>query len=455
MSTPPTGLLKRPARVFYGWWIVVIGVIVDAVTHGTFQRGFSVYFLHIQPELSISRAAYSMADLLGRLEAGILGPGIGYLIDRLGAGTLMFVGGLLLGVGFISLSFVHSYLYFMLVFVGLLSLGVRIGSNNACIPAINQWFRRKRTLAMSIVYSGQGMGGTVITPILGLMVVGLGWRTSAVICGIAVLCIVVPLSLLVRRSPESMGLMPDGDRIVPPQPLPGPGQRGRDEMGLELSAPAKGSDPGSQESVGWDFTTIEALRTPSFWLFVLALGLRDSVHAGYQWHMVPLMVWSGVSLTTAAFFVGLMSLTSVLFAPCMGWAGDRWSKQRISAASMASAALAMLVLMASSGQLWQLTIFVILLALADTVMPINWSLLGEFFGRKNFATLAGWYRVPSTMMVMWAPVWVGWVFDRTDSYFWALVPLIVISVVSGFFYWIMPSPKIPARAPRAAGPQHP
>ena len=433
--------MERPARIFYGWWIVVIGVIVDAITHGTFQRGFSVYFLHIQPELGISRAAYSMADLLGRLVAGIMGPVIGYLIDRLGPGTLMVVGGLLLGAGFISLSFVHSYLYFMLVFVGLLSLGVRIGSNNACIPAVNQWFRRKRTLAMSLLYSGQGLGGTVITPILGLMVVGLGWRTSAVICGIAVLGIIVPISFFVRRSPESMGLLPDGDRMEPPQPLPSPGQRGR--------------DPASQESTDWDFTTMEALRTPSFWIFVLALGLRDSVHSGYQWHMVPFMVWSGVSLTTAAFFVGFMSLTSMLVAPFIGWAGDRWSKQRISAASMAFAALAMIVLMFSSGQLWQLAIFVTLLAIADTVMPINWSILGDFFGRKSFATLAGWYRVPSVMMVMWTPVWVGWVFDRTDSYFWALVPLIVISVVSGFFYLIMPRPKIPARAFRGSVPQLP
>ena len=444
-----SGLMRRPARVFYGWWVVAIALIVDTLIQGAFQRGFSVYFLPIQSELGISRAAYSLADLLGRLQGGIQGPIVGYLIDRVGPARLMATGGVLSGLGFILLSFTHSYVYFLLIFVGLLSLASRTGYNNASIPAVNQWFRRKRSLAMSIVYTGQGFGGAFITPAVALMVVGLGWRGSAFISGIVVLAVVVPLSLLVRRSPESMGLLPDGVRAEASPAPPGSARRCGHGAGVEDSGFATTQTSSREESADADFTAMEAMRTSSYWLYVLAVGLRDTVHAGTQWHLVPLMVWSGVSATTAALFVGLTSIIHLILNPCVGWMGDRWPKQRMCASTMVAGALAVVVLMLSSGRLWELAIFAILLAFSETVLPLNWSLLGDFFGRRSFATLAGWYRVPSQIMSMSTPVWVGLVFDRTGSYFWALVPFVILFCLSAFFYWTLPRPK---RIRRSSGP---
>ena len=50
------------------------------------------------------------------------------------------------------------------------------------------------------------------------------------------------------------------------------------------------------------------------------------------------------------------------------------------------------------------------------------------------------------LMSMSTPMWMGWVFDRTDSYVWALIPLAIANGVSAFFYWTLPKPKPPARA---------
>ena len=204
-----SGLFKRPANVFYGWWIVAISLAVDSLIQGTFNRGFSVYFLPLQKDLGISRAAYSLADLLGRLEGAAQAPVVGYLIDRLGSRSMMAAGGVISGLGFILLSFTQSYLYFLLVFVGL-AMASRLGYNIASIPTVTRWFHRKRSLAISIVSTGQGSGGALIIPIVGLMVFNFGWRPTAFISGVVLLAVVVPLSLLIRPSPESMGLMPDG-----------------------------------------------------------------------------------------------------------------------------------------------------------------------------------------------------------------------------------------------------
>ena len=75
--------------MFYGWWIVVVSAIIDALKHGTFNRGFTLYVLPLRQELGIGGAAISVADMLGRMVAGILGPLVGYATDRLGARTML------------------------------------------------------------------------------------------------------------------------------------------------------------------------------------------------------------------------------------------------------------------------------------------------------------------------------------------------------------------------------
>ncbi|MCE2463795.1 MAG: MFS transporter [Dehalococcoidia bacterium] len=455
------GALKRPNRVFYGWWIVVIGLITSALKHGTFNRGFTIYILPIQNSLGIDRTAISLAETLGRLEGGLHGPVVGYLTDRFGGGALMAAGGLISGLGFILVSFTHNYLYFMLVYVGLISLGVRAGYENASIPAVNQWFRRKRSLAMALVSAGQGLGCAAIPPLLGVMVfsLGLGWRTSALVSGVAILAIVVPLSFLVRRSPESMGLLPDGAR--PDVPLSSTSQesgageeQGRKDMATPQGpGPTTVGTPADRVPGEADFTTKEALRTRSYWLLVLAVGLRNSVHAGMSFHLAPLMVWSGVSEPTAAIFVGLMCFGILAFNPCAGWMGDRWSKQRISAVAMVSGILAVVMMLYSSGQLWQLAVFITFLAFSESANPLACAILGDFFGRRSFATLRGWQHLPDQLMSMLTPLWMGWIFVHTDeSYFWALIPIAVMYGLSAFFYWTIPRPEIPARL---ANPQSP
>ena len=428
--------MKRPANIFYGWWIVAISLVVDALGAGTFHRGFTLYFLPLQKDLGLSSTRFSLAQTLGRLEGGVQGPVVGYLTDRLGASTMMVAGGAALGLGFILLYFTHNYLYFLLVFVGLLSVGARLGYNNASTAAVNQWFRRKRGLAMSIVSTGQGLGGAAIVPLVALMVTGLSWRTSALVSGIAVLAVVVPLSLLVRRSPESMGLLPDGDRTKGPHTRLGtPGSQRNPPNPRDTRTPAAG-----QPSVEADFTAREAMRTSSYWLFVLAAGLRDAAHSGIQWHLARLIVMTGASLRASGFLIGFMSFTTIIFNPCFGWLGDKWPKQKISAVAMIGGALAMILLLYSSGQAWQMVVFVILLALSETSNFLTWAIMGDFFGRRSYATLRGWQHLPNQLMAMGTPLWMGWVFDRTDSLTWAVIPLAVLYGLAAFFYWTLRRP---------------
>jgi OFA family oxalate/formate antiporter-like MFS transporter len=429
MKQPPTqsAASQSQGKLFYGWWIVIIGCIQDAVKGGTFNTGFTLYFLPILTELHLSRAATSLPFSLAKLESAVEGPLVGYLIDRFDPRVMMVVGTLLAGLGFVLLAFTHSYVVFLLVFMGLLTLGFQAGFNHASMAAVNNWFRKKRGLAMSIVQTGQAIGGVVIFPLVALAVLKLGWRHAAFFSGILVLML-TPLALMVRRSPESMNLLPDGEDRVPENPATGvvrPVRRLRETE---------------------EFTSKEALRTSAFWLLAAFHGLRNVPYGGVSVHLVPLLVWKGLDQPTAAFFVGLMAFSTVIVRPLTGWLGDQWSKQKIGAMGVLLGGLSLVVLMYSDGALWQMVCFVILFSFGDAINSVTWALVGDFFGRQHFGSIRGWIGMIQSLAAMPAAVCTGWIYDQTQSYTYALVPFIVVYGLAALVLWQASPPKMPKKA---------
>lgn len=443
-----TRIFDAPQTVFYGWWIVAISAVSDSLKHGTFNRGFTFYVTPLSEKLGVGVGIVSLAEMLGRMEGGLQGPLLGWLNDKFGPRFIMVLGGAASGLGFIMFSFTESYIYFLVVFVGLMSMGFRAGFNNALMPAINQWFRRRRGLAMAVAGMGSPLGGILIAPMMGLLVYEIGWVITARIAGIAILSIVLPLSIFVYRSPEERGLLPDGAN-----PATDPMYQGRNAAGTARPYTFRPL-PGEP-----DFTVGEAMRTPTYWLLVLAVGLRNTVHSGKQFLLSPVIVWflmgSGRpeddSFRLSALLVGLLSLSSLVMNPIFGWMGDKFSKQKLSSLAMIAGTASVVVVLNHSGALWQAYLFVLFLAVTETANPLAWAIMGDFFGRRSYATLRGWQHLPDQLMSMSTPVWMGLVFDFTGSYFWALVPLAVIYSLAAVSYWVIPTPKSPVRVLAAQG----
>ena len=424
-------LSQSPGRIFYGWWIVAIGCVQDAVKGGLFNTGFTLYFLPVLTELNLSRAATSLPFSLSRLEAALGAPFVGYLIDRFDVRVMLVAGTLLAGLGLILLSLTHSYLLFLLVFIGPLSFGFQAGFNQATLAVVAHWFRRKRGLAMAIVQTGQAIGGVVIFPLVALAVLKLGWRTAAVLSGLVVLTL-LPLVLFIRRSPESMGLLPDGDRS--------PAQ--------DRHASPSGPTPPLDDTR--EFTTREALRTPTFWLLAAFHGLRNVPYAGVTVHLVPLLVWKGLDEPAAAFYVGLTALATVVSRPLTGWLGDRQSKQTIGAVGVLLGAAGLVVLAYGDGAWWALVLFAVLFSFGDGVNSVTWALVGDVFGRAHFATIRGWISMFQSFASMPAAVYTGWVYDRTQSYTQALIAFVICYGAAAIVLWLVPDPTRPAPVAVAA-----
>jgi nitrate/nitrite transporter NarK len=272
----------------------------------------------------------------------------------------------------------------------------------------------------------------VIFPLVALAVLKLGWRQAAFLSGLGVLAL-VPLVLLVRRSPESMGLLPDGEPRVPRNP----------------SAVVTSRVRRLRESE--EFTAREAFKTPAFWLLAAFHGLRNVPHAGVSVHLVPLLVWKGLDEHTAAFFVGLAAFSAVIVRPLTGWLGDRWSKRKIGALGVILGGLGLAVLTYGNGALWYMVCFAILFSFADGVNSVTWALVGDFFGRNHFALIRGWIGMIQSLVAMPAAVFTGWIYDQTQSYTYVMIPFIVIYALAGLMLWQARRPRRPQRVEVPAG----
>ena len=107
--------------------------------------------------------------------------------------------------------------------------------------------------------------------------------------------------------------------------------------------------------------------------------------------------------------------------------------------------MSLLVLLEGTGHIWQAAIFVVLAAFSETANPLAWAIMGDFFGRRSYATLRGWQHLPDQLLSMSTPVWMGLIFDHTGSFKWALLPLVIFYGLAAIFYLLIPSPKTPAR----------
>ena len=396
-------LRGRLAGLFYGWRMVGVSCAIRVLGGGLHAYGFTVFFLPITQELGLSRAATSLVFSLARAQGAIEGPVAGYCIDRYGPRPVIFVATLLAGVGYMLLAEVQSYTALLIVYMGIISLSYQAGFMDATMVIANSWFIRKRALAMSLTSGSIALGGTLVTPFLAYAVHTWGWRTAAISAGVAFLIGGLPLSLLLRRSPESMGLLPDGE------PLP-------------KATDVKGSHHPAEEA---NFSLQQTLRLRQFWLLSVATTFRVVCSSCVLVHFVPILVWRGLTEQRAAFFLAFIALLGMPAHLLIGWLGDRLNKPKLMATCMIIASFSVYLLFSYTAE-WQLWLALVLFTVVEGLFPVTWATVGDFFGRNNFAKVRG----SMSFFYMWGsvvgPVIAGAVYDRTQSYgplMWGLISL--------------------------------
>ena len=205
-----------------------------------------------------------------------------------------------------------------------------------------------------------------------------------------------------------------------------------------------GSEAGEPRRVYEEFTVREALRTRTYWILAVAIGLRLTAQSALMVHLIPILVSRQVDEGVGASLLALMALARLPSMIGAGWLADRWSRPKVSALSMVAGVLAAGAAVWGPDGLRTGVAFVLLFAVAQASNSITWALIGQFFGRRSFGTLRGGVTMVQSLMSTGGPIAAGWVFDRWGDYTNALLGVVALYMISAVVFWRLREPVRPA-----------
>src|SRR5262245_23263220 len=337
----------------------------------------------------------------------------------------MIVAVALMGVVYLLLSQINSYVAFVIIYTGLISLVHSGGFMHAPMTLTNSWFIRLRARAMTINSAAYGLGGVLIAPILSFIVHNWGWRWGAAIAGMIFIIVGVPLCLTIRGTPESVGLLPDGDA-----------------NGNDGSAVA----PHQKISSVAEVTASQAIRSFAFWALVLGAGVRNASYHAISTHFIPMMIWKGMTAQQATFLLSSFAFLGFTSTLVFGWLADTMNKPRLVSLILFAAGSSILVLLFANS-LATLWLFTLMFTTVEATYPVAWAMVGDLFGRKHFAKIRGYMSFFYVWGSVTGPVVAGAIWDRWQTYEPMLWALVVTFGLASLLYsslgkpWAQPSPR--------------
>jgi len=363
-------------------------------TGGAVYYGFTAIFEPIADELGWSYTQISLASSLRGVEASLLAPVVGTIVDRFGPRRLMFFGVALTGIGLFLLSQTYTLASFYGAFV-LISLGASTTSVTVIMTVVAQWFRRRIGLASGITVCGFACGALML-PIINALIVDYDWRVAVTVLAGGTIIILLPVLLLLRNRPDLSS------------------EQGSQELSVSSPGSVAAQSAGDGEV---NATVRQALRTRAFWHILVAFTLFNVVIISVITHVMPYLSSVSVTRSTASLVTMAIPLLSIIGRLGMGWWGDRRSRHWVLALSLLLTGFGIACFaMVGVRTLW-LVPFLIAYAIGyGGTMALRPAMIREYFGRLHFGGIFGLVLGISMLGgVIGAPL-AGRVFDVTGGY---------------------------------------
>ena len=390
-------------------------IICQFVFLSVSQASVGVLLLPACNDLGWTVGQFALGPSLAVLVGIISGAPIGKYIDRHGPRLPMFFGAsfstlCLFGLAIQSTVWAYWTLYLVSGLVGWNLFGPQIVN-----PVLTKWFVAKRGWALAVGSVGISLGGMVTPIVMTPLVDAFGWRAGYLALALFAL-MVIPVSFIMKRTPEDHGWSPDGYTDS--------------HSSLEETEPS--------------LTRSEAVRTASFWLLVIGLGLNTMAIISVLVHGIPYVTNSGFSRITAAFavsFIGIGNLSSKVV-----WARALQSvhpKILVLAAYTSSITGLIFTLYAgnTSTQSFLTTGFFLFGFGFGGTIPLSESLWAVYFGRQHIGAIRGISYPISAVGSSIGPVLVGLWFDYSQSYTAAFVALCIAYTCAALLVGLSRSPN--------------
>jgi MFS family permease len=406
---------------YYGWLIVGTAFVTMAIGV-TGRTAFSLLMPALIDEFKWDRGLAAGAFSFGFLVSAILSPFVGRVMDARGPRIVILTGVALMSAGLLLAPWVtrpwHLYA----------TLGVAVGggANMMTYTAHSQflpnWFSRRRGLAISIAFSGAGVGAVVLLPWLQNIILTEGWRASCVAMGWLVLFGIAPLTPLLKKGPADVGQSPDGDNTSP-------------EMTVKRNAAAI-VDPAWAAT---EWTLGRAAGTARFWWIVLGYFLVLIAWYAVQVHQTKYLVEIGFPPLVAAWALGAVSIIAIPGQILLGALSDRIGREWIWTAGCLGFVFSYAALLALES--WPSNALLYSMVFAQgffgyALTSVMGPIVVEIFEGPHYGSIFGTITVALIGGGAVGPWMAGAMHDATGSYRLAFLLIIAFCLVSIAAIWI-------------------
>lgn len=398
-------------QVYYGW--VVVGLLFVTASLRTGFTGF-LYGIMLKPmsqEFGWSRGMTTGAVTLGTYTGALLGYGTGRTLDRYGPRVLMPVAMLIMGACYLGMASARGLVVFYLAYAGGRALAMSAASEGMVATVVSKWFVRRRGRAIGIAAVGGPLAGATFVLVFQAMINAYGWRSVWLAMALMAWTVaVVPGLLFLRRTPEDLGLQPDGD----PPPT-------------AVATQSPGAYRGTVFAQEQQWTFHDAVRTRSFWLlsFAMLLGALASTAVGF--HLVPYLTDVGVSPTAAAGAMATQTIAQMVGIVASGYMLERMNVRRGLIFFIGGMVLGTAMVLLLTGNVFMAFVAMAVYGLASggyfTQAQTIWAI---YFGRRHLGAIRGLVLVFQLAGNGVGPQFSAMVYDATGSYTAAFLTSMVL-----------------------------
>lgn len=391
-------------RIFYGWYIVGVGFLANVASSFALASTLSIFLKPLTDELGISRGVFSLLRSGEGIIAACLAPMVGTLVDRYGGRWLMVIGAAIAGIGFLLLGYVDSFGQFAAIRLTLVTFGDVMMGYMVVNVIVAQWFVRLRGRAFAFTSMGVGFAKVCMPVLAAWLLLTLGWRQTWMVFGLlSMALLVLPALLFVRRTPEDMGLRPDGT----------------DEPVIDIDSIAPDEKPPKEPSARdpetvW--TRAEAVRTSAFWLLVITFGISSVGVTGLNLHVYPYVTDIGHSPVVAATVMSVIASMQLASPLAWGFLADRIDPRIAAMLRFIVQGIGLGLAISTSSLICLYTGFFLYGIGLGGNMVLPDLLWANYFGRRSLGRIRGMGLLISQVLAAFGPPFFGFLFDATGGY---------------------------------------
>ncbi len=413
-------------KIFYGWRMAGAAFGIQFMFAALLNQAFGAYVAILAEERGWSKTALSGAAALQSVESAIMGPALGWLMDRFGPQNLIRLGMVVFALGFLALSQIDSIDGFYVSAV-MLAIGASLGGYFPLSVALIQWFERYRARAIAMMSMGMALGGLAV-PLIAWSMHQFGWRATAFGSGMLALAIGLPLATVIRRRPQDHGETIDGLPAATPAPAPA----------------GAGPQAAGQWQQAGEFSVRQALRTRAFWLLALghafALLVVTSVNVHGITHMKEGL---GYTVQQAALVIMVLTVGQVAGVLVSALVGDRFEKRYLAALCMFGHALGLLLLTYATHPA-EVIGFALIHGLAWGLRgPFMQAMRADYFGRNAIGMILGLSAVVVALGQIAGPLVAGVLADLTGDYRLGFTVLALVAGSGSVLFLLAKKPEHP------------